>query len=68
MKQKAIEAAQFLENVRTGCRIQNKDNLPLLGIEYDSIKDAVSTLMAFAHQAEIPVKIDEKLVNNPPNP
>jgi len=68
MKQKAIEAAQFLSTVRTNCRIINKDNLPLIGAEYDSIREAVNTLLTFVYQAEIPSKPDEKLVNLPPNP
>ncbi len=65
MKEKAIQAAEFLETVRVNCRILNKDNLPLMGMEHDSIEDAIQTLRTFARQANLP---DEKLVNPTPNP
>jgi hypothetical protein len=54
MKDKALEAVQFLENVRRNCRIFNKDNLPLLGAETDAISEAIKTLHAFVSSAEIP--------------
>ncbi len=63
MNEKAIQAADFLETVRVNCRILNKDNLPLMGMEHDSIKDAIQTLRTFARQANL---ADEKLVNPPP--
>ena len=59
MKDKALEAVQFLENVRRNCRIFNKDNLPLLGAETDAICEAIKTLHAFVSSAEIPSKPED---------
>lgn len=54
MKQKAIEAARFLETIRTECRIMNSGNLPLTGKENDFLRDAVECLVAFTLRADIP--------------
>ena len=59
MKEKALEAVQFLENVRRNCRIVNKDNLPPLGSETDAISEAIKTLHAFVSSAEIPAKPED---------
>jgi hypothetical protein len=54
MKQKAIEAARFLETIRTECRIVNSQNLALTGKENDLLRDAVECLISFTLHADIP--------------